>query len=86
VLHRSGFTSQQVAPEEAQSILRYGYGLTVVVARPTTGANDLSHLELKQAGPALESKIRRYAPRVVAFLGKPAFAAITMGAPEPERS
>jgi double-stranded uracil-DNA glycosylase len=77
VLHRSGFTSRQVAPEEAQSILRYGYGLTVAVARPTPGASELSHLELKQAGAALESKVRRYAPRVVAFLGKPAFAAIT---------
>jgi TDG/mug DNA glycosylase family protein len=77
VLHRSGFTSLQVVPEEAQSILRYGYGLTVAVVRPTSGAKDLSRLELKQAGAALESKIRRYAPRVVAFLGKPAFAAIT---------
>ena len=32
---------------------------------------------MKRAGAALERKIRRYAPRVVAFLGKPAFAAIT---------
>jgi TDG/mug DNA glycosylase family protein len=37
----------------------------------------LSRFELKQAGASLERKIRRYAPRTVAFLGKPAFAAIT---------
>jgi len=77
VLHQSGFTPQQIDPEEDRSILRYGYGLTVAVARPTPGANDVSRLELKRAGAALERKIRRYAPRVVAFLGKPAFAAIT---------
>jgi TDG/mug DNA glycosylase family protein len=77
VLHRAGFTSQEIAPEDDQAILRYGCGLTVAVARPTPGANDLSRLELKRAGAALERKIRRYAPRVVAFLGKPAFAAIT---------
>ena len=77
VLHRSGFTPEQIVPEEDRSILRYGCGLTAAVARPTPGANDLSRLELKQAGAALEKKIRRYAPRVIAFLGKPAFAAIT---------
>jgi double-stranded uracil-DNA glycosylase len=77
VLHRSGFTPQEIVPEEARSILCYGYGLTVAAARPTSGANDLSCLELKQTGASLERKIRRYAPRIVAFLGKPAFAAIT---------
>jgi TDG/mug DNA glycosylase family protein len=77
VLHRSGFTPQQIVPEDDRNILRYGCGLTVAVTRPTPGANDLSRLELKRAGAALERKIRRYAPRVVAFLGKPAFAAIT---------
>lgn len=77
VLHQSGFTPQQIAPEDDRSILQYGCGLTVAVTRPTPGASDLSRLELKRAGAALERKIRRYAPRVVAFLGKPAFAAIT---------
>jgi len=77
VLHRAGFTPQQIEPEDDRSILRYGCGLTVAVARPTPGANDLSRLELKRAGAALEKKIGRYAPRVVAFLGKPAFVAIT---------
>lgn len=77
VLHRAGFTPQEIDPEKDRSILRYGCGLTVAVARPTPGANDLSRSELKRAGAALERKIKRYAPRVVAFLGKPAFAAIT---------
>jgi TDG/mug DNA glycosylase family protein len=77
VLHRAGFTPQEIAPEHDRSILRYGCGLTVAVTRPTPGANDLSRLELKRAGTALDRKIKRYAPRVVAFLGKPAFAAIT---------
>lgn len=77
VLHRAGFTPELIDPEDDRSILRYGCGLTVAVARPTPGANDLSRVELQRAGAALERKIRRNAPRVVAFLGKPAFSAIT---------
>jgi len=77
VLHQSGFTPHLIAPEDDRSVLQYGCGLTVAVARPTPGANDLSRLELTRAGAALARKIRRYAPRVVAFLGKPAFAAIS---------
>src|ERR1700704_1548067 len=63
-LHRSGFTPQLIASGQDRSILQYGCGLTVAVARPTPGANDLSRLELKRAGAALERKIRRCAPRV----------------------
>jgi TDG/mug DNA glycosylase family protein len=77
VLYRAGFTPQEIDPDEDRSILRYGCGLTVAVARPTPGADDLSRVELQRAGAGLERKIRRFAPRVVAFLGKPAFAAIT---------
>jgi TDG/mug DNA glycosylase family protein len=77
VLHRAGFTPHPIAPEEATSLLSYGHGLTVAVTRPTPGANDLSRSELKQAKGALEAKITRYSPRVIAFLGKPALAAMT---------
>jgi double-stranded uracil-DNA glycosylase len=77
VLHGAGFTPHRIAPQECEDLLRYGCGLTVAVARPTAGANDLSRQELRQAKAALESKITRYAPRIVAFLGKPAYGAMT---------
>ncbi|HEX4353285.1 MAG TPA: G/U mismatch-specific DNA glycosylase, partial [Polyangiales bacterium] len=77
VLHLAGFTPQLIAPREDRSILLHGYGLTAAVARPTRQAAELSREDLEKGGVALEAKIARHAPRAVAFLGKPAYAAIT---------
>jgi TDG/mug DNA glycosylase family protein len=77
VLHLSGFTPVQLAPEDDRSILSYGYGLTTAVARPTRRADELSHEELALAVATLERKIAAFKPRAVAFLGKAAWAAIT---------
>jgi len=76
VLHLSGFTPEQIRPQNDRSILKYGYGLTTAVARPTRQANELSRDELARAGAALERKLAAYKPRNVAFLGKMAYAAI----------
>jgi TDG/mug DNA glycosylase family protein len=57
-------------------VLGYGCGITAVVARPTTRADEIRTEEFRQARPGFEAKIRRYAPRAVAFLGKRAFAAM----------
>ena len=76
VLHLSGFTPKQILPEGARSLLSYGCGLTSAVERPTVCANDLKSTDFIDARPALERKIRRYAPRTIAFLGKPACSAI----------
>jgi TDG/mug DNA glycosylase family protein len=76
VLHLSGVTPQQVLPEDARSLLSYGCGLTSAVERPTVCASDLKRTDFIDARPELERKIRRYAPRTIAFLGKPACSAI----------
>jgi TDG/mug DNA glycosylase family protein len=76
VLHLSGFTPELIRPDNDRSILKYGYGLTTAVARPTRAAAELSRGELVRAGAALEARIARYRPRHVAFLGKMAYAAI----------
>jgi len=76
VLHLSGFTPGQIRPQDDHTILDYGYGLTTAVGRPTRRAGDLSRLELASSAGALERKIETHAPRVVAFLGKAAYAAI----------
>jgi TDG/mug DNA glycosylase family protein len=57
-------------------ILQYGYGLTAAVERPTVRASELTSREFHEAAEELKRKLRRYRPRFVAFLGKPAFAAI----------
>lgn len=75
-IHLAGFTPEQIAPENGASILDYGCGLTTAVDRATSRADELSRDEFEQAAAGLSTKIARYAPRYVAFLGKPAFSAI----------
>jgi TDG/mug DNA glycosylase family protein len=76
VIHLAGFTPTQIRPENDRAILQYGFGLTTAVTRPTKRAGELSPLELAGSAAGLRRKIERYAPQVVAFLGKAAYAAI----------
>jgi len=76
VLYRAGFTPELIQPEGDRAILRYGYGLTAVVARATARADQLSREEIRGSGPEFERKIKGCAPRYLAFLGKMAFAAL----------
>jgi TDG/mug DNA glycosylase family protein len=76
VLHLAGFTPSQIRPEDDRTILHHGCGLTTAVARPTRQAGDLSRKELRQAASTLKAKVEYYAPRVIAFLGKAAYAAM----------
>jgi len=77
VLHRAGFTPSQLRPEDDRRILHYRCGLTVAVPRATSSAAHVRTPEMRAARAGLEKKIRGYAPQVVAFLGKAAFAAMT---------
>jgi double-stranded uracil-DNA glycosylase len=77
VLHLSGFTPHVIRSEEDASILQYSCGLTAAVARATIRASDLKAHAFHQAASQVEAKIHCHHPRFVAFLGKPAFAAIT---------
>jgi len=77
VLHLAGFTDTCLCPHDERRLLRYGCGITAVVSRPTKSAVDVSSKEYKAARLAFEAKIRRYAPRCVAFLGKRALSAMT---------
>jgi TDG/mug DNA glycosylase family protein len=76
VLHLSGFTPHEMLPENDRLLLQFGYGLTSAVERPTVGASDLKRSDFIEGRPALERKIRRYAPRYLAFLGKAQCAGI----------
>jgi TDG/mug DNA glycosylase family protein len=76
VLHLAGFTPHLIQPADDRTILDYGYGLTAAVQRPTIGASELTLREFRESADELERKVRLYRPRFLAFLGKPAFAAI----------
>ena len=76
-LHLAGFTPHELRPEDGRTLLHYHCGLTTVVERPTASAGELARHEFTDAAAAFEAKIRRYAPRFVAFLGKPGYSALS---------
>jgi TDG/mug DNA glycosylase family protein len=76
VLHLAGFTDVRLEPKEERRLLEYRCGITAVVSRPTKQASEVKPEEFKIVRPAFEAKIRRYAPRSVAFLGKRAYSAM----------
>ena len=80
VLHLAGFTPRLLRADEEREILNYGLGLTSAVSRPTKSASELKKRDYITAVPALEDKIRKLAPRNLAFLGKAAYAAISLRA------
>lgn len=77
VLHQAGFTPQQIDPVNDASILNFGYGLTTAVARATVRADELSKDEFANSIDAFKSKMTRFAPQYIAFLGKPAYVAFS---------
>jgi TDG/mug DNA glycosylase family protein len=68
-LHESGFTPRLFAPVEEFELLALGLGVTNFVTRATASAAELSTAELRAGARALEQKVRRYRPRVVAIVG-----------------
>ncbi|MEY4513406.1 MAG: hypothetical protein RLZZ450_5528 [Pseudomonadota bacterium] len=77
VLHLSGFTPIEIAPDNDRSILDYGFGLTTVVERATASAEQVAEHEFIGASAALKHKLVRYRPGCIAFLGKSAYSALT---------
>lgn len=81
VLHLAGFTDVRLQPQDERRLLEYGCGISAVVSRPTTRADEIGPAEFRAARPEFEAKMRRYAPSVIAFLGKRAFSAM-VGRPD----
>ena len=72
-LHRAGFTEQELSPFDQRRLLERDIGITNLVARTTASAAELSTDELRAGAVALERKVKRYRPRVVAILGIAAY-------------
>ncbi|WP_454284934.1 G/U mismatch-specific DNA glycosylase [Rhizobium leguminosarum] len=80
VLHLAGFTPRLLQADEERELLHYGCGLTSAVSRPTKSASELKRQDYLSTAPVLENKIRKFAPANLAFLGKAAYAAISLRA------
>ncbi|PIJ49497.1 double-stranded uracil-DNA glycosylase [Erwinia sp. OLTSP20] len=73
VIWQAGFTERQLKPEQEQSLLDTGCGITMLVTRPTVQAGEVERDELKEGGRQLVEKVQRYQPLVLAVLGKDAY-------------
>jgi TDG/mug DNA glycosylase family protein len=68
-IHLAGLTPRRLTPDEDEELLRYGLGVTNVVARPTRTAAELTPEELREGGEHLAALVASYRPRVLAVLG-----------------
>ena len=72
-LFNAGFTGKLFQPSEQWELLKIGYGITNVVARPSATAAELTPEEFIQGGNILTEKIILYKPRYLAVLGVEAY-------------
>lgn len=75
-LHLAGFTDRRLHPHEEQQLLTNRCGIVAAVGRPTRRADEITPAEYVAARRGFVAKIRRYAPRSTAFLGKRAVPAM----------
>ena len=72
-LHAAGFTPRLLHPSEQRELLKTGCGVTNLVNRATATAAELAPREFVAGRRRLAAKVRRYRPRLVAFLGVGAY-------------
>jgi TDG/mug DNA glycosylase family protein len=72
-LHGAGFTPRRFHPSEKKAFAGLGFGLTNLVGRATASADELAPAEFVAGRSRLARKVRRYRPRIVAFLGMGAY-------------
>jgi TDG/mug DNA glycosylase family protein len=72
-IHRAGFTSRQLSPDEFDELLARGIGITNLVNRTTASAAQLTEKELREGAVRLQKTVRTFRPRAVAVLGVSAY-------------
>jgi len=72
-LHQAGFTDRVLAPHESRELLRRRLGITNLVNRATASADELDAGEFRDGAKRIARKVRRYRPRIVAFVGMGAY-------------
>jgi TDG/mug DNA glycosylase family protein len=72
-LRAAGYTKRRLHPSEQRELLKSGYGITNLVNRATATADEVAASEFVSGRKRLAAKVRRYRPRLVAFLGVGAY-------------
>jgi TDG/mug DNA glycosylase family protein len=73
VLHAAGFTPRLLTPFEERELLPLGCGVTNLFWAASARADELTGDDLRRGGRLLRTKVLRYRPRFIAFLGVTAF-------------
>ena len=74
VPYLSGFTDVRFQPRDERRLLDYNCGITAVVRRPTRWASEVSPQGFRGTRLEFEERMRSFALRSIAFLGKRAYA------------
>ena len=72
-LHEAGFTDRLLSPYEGRELLKRHLGVTNLVNRATASADELDLADLERGARRISAKVRRYRPKVVAFVGMGAY-------------
>jgi TDG/mug DNA glycosylase family protein len=76
LLYESRLVPEPISWKDDRRLPEFGFGITNLVARPSPGIDDLKPEEYVAGWKALERKIRRYRPAVVALVGVTLYRAI----------
>ena len=76
LLFESGLVPEAITFADDGRLPEFGFGITNLVARPTPGIDTLTPDEYVRGWKALDKKIARYQPRVVALVGVTLWRAI----------
>lgn len=69
LLASAGLTPYQLKPEEDNTLLSYGYGITNIVARPSRTAAEITKEEYHIGREQLKEKLLLYKPAIACFAG-----------------
>jgi len=72
-LHEAGFTDRLLSPYEGRELLARRIGVTNLVNRATASADELDVADYQRGARRTAAKVRRYKPKVVAFVGMGAY-------------
>ncbi len=85
LIHESGLIPLPLTYREDRRLPEWGLGLTNIISRTSAGIDVLDSAEYRDGRAALERKIARYRPRIVALLGVTIFRVLFPQRTKPAR-
>jgi TDG/mug DNA glycosylase family protein len=83
LLFQSGLVPEPVSYKDDDRLPEWGYGLTNIVPRPTRGIDELRPDDYAVGRSRLRTKVRRFQPAIVAFVGITVYRAMFPERPGP---